>query len=142
MGTPDYMAPEQVKGKRSDKRTDIYNLGAVLYEMLTGAAPFQDENPWAALNARVDRDPAAPRKLNDELSAQAEEIVLRALQRDPADRYQSAADMKAELDSAELVRVTGLANRVQEPARRSLLFLKRPWVWAIALLAHWRSESS
>jgi serine/threonine protein kinase len=135
MGTPDYMAPEQVKGKRSDKRTDIYNLGAVLYEMLTGATPFQDENPWAALNARVDRDPTAPRKLNDELSAQVEEIVLRALQRDPADRYQSAADMKSELDAAEHVRVTGLANRAQGPSRRNPFFLKRPWVLATALLA-------
>jgi serine/threonine protein kinase len=135
MGTPDYMAPEQVKGKRSDKRTDIYNLGAVLYEMLTGAAPFQDENPWAALNARVSRDPTAPRKLNDNLSAQAEEIVLRALQRNPADRYQSAADMKSELDAAEHVRVTGLANRVPEPSCGNLLFFKRSWILATALLA-------
>ena len=87
MGTPDYMAPEQVRGKRADKRTDIYNLGALLYEMLTGEIPFPNENQWVALNARVTGDPVAPRKLNPGLSPQAEEIVLRALQRDPANRY-------------------------------------------------------
>jgi serine/threonine protein kinase len=115
MGTPDYMAPEQIKGKRADKRTDIYNLGALLYEMLTGQMPFQNDNPWAALNARVTGDPLAPRKLNPELSTQAEEIVLRALQRNPADRYAIGADMKAEIDTIEQVRVEGLADRLQEP---------------------------
>jgi len=134
MGTPDYMAPEQVKGKRADKRTDIYNLGALLYEMLTGAVPFQDENQWAALNARVTGDPVAPRKLNPDLSAQAEEIVLRALQRDPAERYQSAAAMKAELDTAEHVRVTGLADRLQQPTAWQPRLFQRPWVLAGALL--------
>jgi len=134
MGTPDYMAPEQVKGMRADKRTDIYNLGALLYEMLTGAVPFQDENPWAALNARVTGDPVAPRKLNPELSAQAEEIVLRALQRDPADRYPSAATMQAELDTVEHVRVTGLADRLQQPAAWKPSFFRRPWVLAIIML--------
>jgi serine/threonine-protein kinase len=134
MGTPDYMAPEQVRGKHADKRTDIYNLGAVLYEMLTGAVPFQDENPWAALNARVTGDPVAPRKLNHELSAQAEEIVLRALQRDPANRYQSAAEMKAELDTAEHVRVTGLADRLQQPVAWKPGFFQRPWVLGATLL--------
>ena len=134
MGTPDYMAPEQVQGKRADKRTDIYNLGAILYEMLTGQLPFQDENHWAALNARVTGDPPAPRKVNPELSAQAEEIVLRALQRDPAARYQSAAAMKAELDTAEHVRVTGLADRLQQPVAWKPGYFQRPWVLAAALL--------
>lgn len=135
MGTPDYMAPEQVKGKRADKRTDIYNLGALLYEMMTGQVPFQDENQWAALNARVTGDPTAPRKLNPELSAQAEEIVLRALQRDPADRYPSAAAMKAELDTAEQVRVTGLADRLIQPSAWKPGPFQRPLVLAIALLS-------
>jgi serine/threonine protein kinase len=129
------MAPEQVKGKRADKRTDIYNLGALLYEMLTGALPFQNDNPWAALNARVTGDPIAPRKLNSNLSAQAEEIVLRALQRDPAARYQSAAAMKEEIDNIDQVRVTGLADRLQEPTPWSTGLLQRPWVLAAGMLA-------
>jgi serine/threonine-protein kinase len=135
MGTPDYMAPEQVTGKRADKRTDLYNLGGLLYEMLTGVIPFQNDNPWAALNARVTGDPVAPRKLNPELSAQAEEIVLRALQRDPADRYASAAAMKAEIDTVDHVRVTGLADRLQEPTPWTPNLLQRPLVLAVALLA-------
>ena len=134
MGTPDYMAPEQVQGKRADPRTDIYNLGALLYEMLVGVIPFKDENPWAALNARVTGDPAAPRRLNPELSAQAEEIVLRALQRDPARRYQSAAAMKAELDAVEHVRVTGLADRLQQPTPWKPKFFQRPSVLATVML--------
>ena len=134
MGTPDYMAPEQVNGKRADKRTDIYNLGALLYEMLPGAIPFPNENPWAALNARLTGDPVAPRKVNPDLSPQAEEIVLRALQRDPAERYQSAAEMKAELDTAEHVRVTGLCERLQEPAVWKPRLFERPLVLAVALL--------
>jgi len=135
MGTPDYMAPEQVRGKRADKRTDIYNLGALLYEMLTGQLPFQDDNPWAALNARVTGDPVAPRKLNSELSPQAEEIVLRALQRDPADRYPDAGAMQAEIDTVDQIRVTGLADRLQQPAVWSPGFLQRPRALAVALLA-------
>lgn len=135
MGTPDYMAPEQVKGKHADKRTDIYNLGALLYEMLTGQLPFQDENTWASLNARVTGDPKAPRKVNPDISAQAEEIVLRALQRLPADRYPTAAAMKAELDTADHVRVTGLANRLQEPTAFRPGFFQRPWALAVAMLA-------
>jgi serine/threonine-protein kinase len=128
------MAPEQVTGKRADKRTDIYNLGGLLYEMLTGVIPFQDDNPWAALNARVTGDPMAPRKLNPELSAQAEEIVLRALRRDPTERYASAAAMKAEMDTVDHLRVTGLADRLQEPAPWAPSLFQRPWVLAAALL--------
>ena len=134
MGTPDYMAPEQVKAKKADKRTDIYSLGALLYEMLTGSVPFHDENPWAALNARVTGDPVAPRKLNPEISAQAEEIVLRAMQREPAERYPSAGAMKTELDAIEHVRVTGLADRLQPATAWTPGPLQSPWFFVAVML--------
>lgn len=115
MGTPDYMAPEQVTNKRADERTDIYCLGAVLYEMLTGCVPFQNENTWVAMNNRVSGDPLAPRKLNPAISPQAEEIVLHAMQRAPADRYQTIAEFKQELDAPQKVFVSGYCHRLQEP---------------------------
>jgi serine/threonine-protein kinase len=122
MGTPDYMAPEQIKGKRGDQRTDIYSLGAILYEMFTGQVPFQGPNVYAVMNARLVGDPTAPRSLNPELSPQVEEIVLHAMDRDPAKRYQSASAMKAELDAPEKVHVTERHRRLQKssPWRRKL----------------------
>ncbi len=115
MGTPDYMAPEQVRGKRGDARTDIYSLGAILYEMLTGHPPFEGENPLVIMNARLTGDPVAPRKLNPDLSPQIEEIILHAMERDPANRYPSAAAMKQDLQEPDQVQVTGRAERLQTP---------------------------
>jgi serine/threonine-protein kinase len=115
MGTPDYMSPEQVTSGKTDERTDIYGLGAVLFEMLTGVIPFQAENPWVAMNNRVTGDPPAPRKLNPEISREAEEIILHAMRRDPEERYQTAAAFKVELDAPEEVKVTGYCNRLEKP---------------------------
>ena len=70
----------------------------MLYEMVTGAAPFEGNNPYAIMNARLIGDPVAPRKRNPEISPQVEEIILHALERQPYDRYPTAAAMKAELD--------------------------------------------
>ena len=115
MGTPDYMAPEQVKGKRGDARTDIYSMGAILYEMCTGATPFEGESPYAVMNARLTGDPVAPRKLNTHLTPAVEEIILHAMERNPAERYQSAAAMKAELDDYEKVELVERFRRLQSP---------------------------
>ena len=115
MGTPDYMAPEQVKGKRGDERTDIYSLGAVLYEMTTGSVPFEGPNPFIVMNARLTGDPVAPRKLNPEISEELEEIILHAMEREPHKRYQSAAAMKAELDDPESVKLTGRHRQLTSP---------------------------
>jgi serine/threonine protein kinase len=113
MGTPDYMAPEQIKGKRGDQRTDIYCLGAILYEMLTGQVPFQGPNVYAVMNSRLVGDPPAPRSLNAEIPPQVEEIVLHAMERDPFKRYHSAAEMKAELDAPEKVHLSGRHQRLR-----------------------------
>jgi serine/threonine-protein kinase len=120
MGTPDYMAPEQVKGQRGDERTDIYSLGAILYEMLTGKVPFEGDNAYTIMNARLAGDPIAPRKVNQNLSPQVEEIVLHAMARNPNERYDSAAQMKEELDHLDKVQVTGRDQRLQAPKPASV----------------------
>ncbi|MGA2584325.1 MAG: protein kinase [Tepidisphaeraceae bacterium] len=116
MGTPDYMAPEQVKGKRGDERTDIYSLGAILYEMVTGSAPFEGDNPFIIMNSRLSGDPVAPRKRNPQISPQVEEIILHAMARKPEERYPSALALKEDLDHPEKVQVTGRADRLVVPS--------------------------
>jgi serine/threonine-protein kinase len=118
IGTPEYMAPEQVKGRRGDERTDIYSLGTILYEMVTGSIPFagESEDVFVAMNARVTGDPVAPRKQNRALSEQIEEIILHAMERDPGKRYPNAVAMREELDHPEKVQLTGRCHRLQRPS--------------------------
>src|SRR5262249_42582703 len=92
-GTPEYMAPEQASGDRVDARTDIYGLGVVVYEAVTGARP-----------AGV---PRTPKELNPRLSEQIDEIIMHAVAPNPSDRYASASAMKADLDSPQAVQATG-----------------------------------
>jgi serine/threonine protein phosphatase PrpC len=115
MGTPDYMAPEQVKGRRGDHRTDIYSLGAILYEMTTGSTLFEGESPYVVMNARVTGDPVAPRKRNGNLTPVIQEIILHALERDPEKRYASAGEMKKELDDYEVVQLTERDLHLRSP---------------------------
>jgi serine/threonine protein kinase len=96
---------------------DIYGVGAMLYEMLTGGPPFPGDDPFVVASTRLLGDPTAPRALNAHISPEAEEIVLRALRRDPAERYPSAAAMKTDLDAPKRVRVTGLADRLRPVTR-------------------------
>jgi len=134
MGTPDYMAPEQVQGKRGDERTDIYSLGAILYEMATGSTLFEGENPYVVMNSRLTGDPPAPRKVNPKLTPVLEEIILHALERNPANRYHSAGLMKAELDDYEKVPLTGRWQRLQPPQIWKTRYRLVPIVIGLVLL--------
>jgi serine/threonine-protein kinase len=134
MGTPDYMAPEQVKGSRGDQRTDIYSLGAILYEMAAGETPFGGDSAYVIMNARVTGDPQAPRKLNPKLTPVLEEIILHAMERDPKRRFQSAAEMKKELDDYETVVMTDRCTRLQAPQIWKSRFRGLPLIIGLFLL--------
>jgi eukaryotic-like serine/threonine-protein kinase len=110
-GTPDYMAPEQVKGRRGDARTDIYSLGAMLYEMLTGVVPFPRENVYAAIQAKLHDSITPPRRIRADLSADIDTIILRTLARDPRQRIQTAAEFRELLAKPESIHHVSAASR-------------------------------
>jgi eukaryotic-like serine/threonine-protein kinase len=126
LGTPDYISPEQVKGQHGDQRSDVYALGAMFYEMLTGQPPFTGPNPLAVMNERLLIDPKPARELNAEISPEIEEILARALERDPRHRYSTAAEMAWELEHPELVGVSdrgpALRGRALPSAKTILLY--------------------
>ncbi len=126
IASSDYVAPEQIRRQRGRPSVDIYALGAMLYEMLTGHAPFEGDDPFVVASARQIGDPRPPRALNPGISPQAEEITLRALRRDPGERYLSVAALKADLDHPERVHVSGLCERLVEvtPWRKRLRLLR------------------
>ncbi len=123
-GTPDYMAPEQVRGRRGDVRTDVYALGTMLYEMVTGELPFTAGNIHALMRAKLNQDARPPREVKPDIDPKLEEIILRATARSPRERYGNAAkEMFADLDDPSRVvlsarseaRARPLVDRIRIP---------------------------
>jgi serine/threonine protein kinase/Tfp pilus assembly protein PilF len=125
-GTLPYMAPEQLKGAKPDARADIWSAGVVLYEMSTGQPPFSDLTGAPLIAAILERLPIPPRKVNTKLSQGLERVILRALQKDPKERYQSAGDLRIDLANLE----TGTIPIFPKPVRA----VNRKWWLPIALV--------
>jgi serine/threonine-protein kinase len=110
MGTPDYISPEQVKGKRGDARSDLYAIGVMLYEMLTGKAPFEGPNSLAIMNARLLRDAVPPREIEQSISPQLQRVIRHAMERNPDKRYANAGELAYDLTHLEAVSVEETVN--------------------------------
>lgn len=100
MGTPEYMAPEQVAGKKVDERADIYSLGIILYEIFTGRLPFTGDSAISIGFKQIKDDPTPPRFINPQISEEIEEVILKALQKDPFQRFRTVSDLKRTLETA------------------------------------------
>jgi serine/threonine-protein kinase len=104
MGEVHYMSPEQVRGvSEPDARSDLYSMGVVLYEMLTGKRPFTSDSQFEIMSAHVNTPPAPPSRLNPRIPAELDAVVLRALAKDPAGRFQSAAEFRERLQAPRLM---------------------------------------
>jgi serine/threonine-protein kinase len=124
MGTAQYLSPEQAQGHPVDSRADLYSIGIVLYELLTGALPFDAESPVTIALKQVTEEPTAPMRLNPAVSRALDAVVMRALRKEPAERFQDADEFIAALESAmsggyaETVAVAGAPVEALEEADR------------------------
>jgi hypothetical protein len=148
VGMPAYMSPEQVRREELDTRTDLFSLGATLYEIATGLQPFTGNTPADVQQAITGQTPRAIRSLNPQLPSKLEAIIIKALEKDRALRYQTAADLKADLQrlkrDSESARVVGAGlappTRAQQAAplrRRMAIALASAVIIAAAVLAYW-----
>ncbi|WP_188188873.1 Stk1 family PASTA domain-containing Ser/Thr kinase [Nonomuraea sp. SYSU D8015] len=115
IGTAQYLSPEQARGERVDARSDIYSTGCVLYELLTGQPPFTGDSPVAIAYQHVREEPIPPSQIDREIPQWADAIVLKAMAKDPAQRYQSAGEMRADIQRA----MSGMPTDAQTMAMTS-----------------------
>jgi serine/threonine-protein kinase len=98
IGTPDYMSPEQLAGVELDVRSDLYAVGVVLFECLTGRVPYLADTPWALVAKHLEEDPPSPRVLNADVPESLAAVILKAMAKDPAQRFASASEMHDALE--------------------------------------------
>jgi serine/threonine protein kinase len=122
MGTPDYISPEQVKGKRGDARSDVYAMGVMLFEMLTGHPPFRGDNPLAVMNDRLVNNPISDRKADAAIDSAMKAMVQRATALKPEHRYQSARELRRHLENPDTICAEDcLDSEVPYPITRRLM---------------------
>lgn len=134
MGTPQYISPEQAQGRPVDGRSDIYSLGVVLYEMLTGRVPFDDPNPVTVAYRQVREDPIPPSVIDPEVPPALEAVVMKAMAKNPANRYQTAQEMKADLlrflEGMPVTATPLLPGSPTQPVAPTAAPRRRvPWAW-------------
>ena len=140
-GTLPYMAPEQIKGHKPDERADVWAAGAVLYEMSTGKRPFGDLCGAQLIAAILENAPIPPREVNPKVSADLEQVILRALQKDPKQRYQSTGDLR--IDLANLATGTMPVLLRRQPRRNWTYWLIAAVVSAaILIIAYFRPKTT
>jgi serine/threonine-protein kinase len=134
LGSPDYISPEQVKGKRGDARSDLYAVGVMLYEMLSGKTPFSGPSPLAVMNDRLINHPLPPREAEPSISPQLQEVLYRALEREPKNRYPSAQSFANDLEHLEGVGVPERTELTAWKTRKSMKSRQFLYYGALALI--------
>jgi serine/threonine-protein kinase len=132
LGTPDYMSPEQIQGKRGDARTDIYALGIIFFEMLTGAVPFHGDNAMAVMHQHLSASPVFPAEARTTINPNIQAIILKCIRKNPKERYQSAKDLLNDLKNYEQVNLSQFTSVPEKGSEKVSGVVTNRQIWIVS----------